>query len=727
MNLSDLDLKKTLRMHAPTQEEAVGLAQGILTEGSPTGAGKGWYAPEETWTKKGTAPADTKPVESIPMLPMLPDAAKKFFNMRLENRRRVVVDIGANSIQFDIPILLVKATLFFLIWFVLWLLTRGAPMEPGGMWFDPIACIMVSGILGGYLARLTLMPPLVGIMVVGIIWHLMPGNLTAGITDTVSGAAEDVAVSVIVMRAGLGLNLEALKKVSFTALALAFIPPTAEAVMFGLLGPPLFGFSFSWGLIMGFSINAAALIIAPVVMEHSNQGYGVERGVPALVIAGAALNVVYSIAGHGVMMSIVFSTGSLAQTMVMIPIQVIVGIVVGVCMAYVVTWMSFILYSAHPDENANVLDPRGVQFKSFILVFCSALALHLGFAYYRFGGSGTLANLCFAATVSHLWSTGTPDEVIRKKYVIQSVASLWDTVAQPVLFALVGVSVDIRGVLDIHLLPSGIFAILLCLLVRSIITFPVCVGIGLRWQDILYVTITTLPKATAQAALGARAYIKALELFDIGQTTSDSIENGRTVMSVTVMSILLLAPTGMTVLKMAGPKLLEKQGAKKKEEPEFPPGKETAVDMTPKRDVPSTPPPAPSPNPQPSPIPRPPATIEVVTSPPPVIQAVAQKTPEARPLSVPKGYSTPPPQSKSEDSVHVQSDRTPSPAKDHHPVIPSPVIQQLPNTLFDAPHAQLEEIPADAFVTASEGIIPDHSNDRGNDLGNNPNVDPKDF
>lgn len=139
-------------------------------------------------------------------------------------------------------------------------------------------------------------------------------------------------------------------------------------------------------------------------------------------------------------------------------------------------------------------------------------------------------------------------------------------VAQPVLFALIGAAVDVRG-LSVELVAGAAAALAGGLALRGLLAFMCVLGSGaggdkLSAWEALFVAIAWMPKATVQAALGPVALDAVLALVDDGAESSlpreqrDALEAGRALLALAVLSILVTAPAGAALIAYTGPRLL---------------------------------------------------------------------------------------------------------------------------------------------------------------------------
>ena len=230
----------------------------------------------------------------------------------------------------------VAAACAALLWAVLVSLFGDVDAFPGGSIFAVFAIFVASSALGT-VAELVGLPPLVGGIVAGFCLSNIPGtglgsDLNAGLASALRG----IALVIILTRAGLGLDRVALVRLSGPALRLAVIPnfveaATAAAVLSGVLGWPI-----EWGALAGFVLSAVSpAVVVPSLLRLQDQGLGVDKGIPTLIMAAASFDDVIAISGFGVCLSLAFSEGDPVWAGVKSPLELIAGAAFGLVMGLV--------------------------------------------------------------------------------------------------------------------------------------------------------------------------------------------------------------------------------------------------------------------------------------------------------------------------------------------------------------------------------------------------------
>ena len=198
-----------------------------------------------------------------------------------------------------------------------------------------LALILLLGFIGGQVARKLKAPPLLGMMLVGII---LGSEVSNSIAPRMLDLADDIrtmAVMVILMRAGLGLDRDKLAKQGTVALRLGFLPALTEAIAICFLAIWLFEFNWLTGLLLGCVVSAESpAVIVPGMLRLKNLGYGVSKGIADAILTGSALSDVLILLLFSLLLSFL-SQGSIASSALwLLPVKVIGQIVLGVIFGY---------------------------------------------------------------------------------------------------------------------------------------------------------------------------------------------------------------------------------------------------------------------------------------------------------------------------------------------------------------------------------------------------------
>lgn len=392
-----------------------------------------------------------------------------------------------------------------------------------------VALILICGfVLSGVFQKLHI-PGLLGMLVAGI--ALGPHAL--GLIDesilSISAELREIALIVILVRAGLSLDIKDLKKVGRPAILLCFVPATLEIAGAMLLAPPLLGVSLAEAAIIGAMLAAVSpAIIVPKMLHLMESGYGRDKSIPQLIMAGATADDIYAIVLFTSFIGIAKGGSFEAVALLNVPISIVTGFAVGIGLGFVLVQL---FKKFHIRDTIKVLIILGTAF--LLVGFEHQISEVLPF-------SGLLSSMALGGTVLKM------REVVAKR-ISGKFSKIW-VAAEVVLFVLLGAAVDIR-----YILGAGITATLVilgALVFRAAGTSLSLIKSGLNAKETLFCNIGYLPKATVQAAVGA------LPL-------AAGIASGHVILGVAVLSIIITAPLGAIAIDLSYKKLLKKSLPKK--------------------------------------------------------------------------------------------------------------------------------------------------------------------
>jgi NhaP-type Na+/H+ or K+/H+ antiporter len=387
-----------------------------------------------------------------------------------------------------------------------------------------VALILICGFaLSGIFQKLRL-PGLLGMLITGIVLGPYVLNLIDSNLLAVSADLREIALIVILARAGLSLDIKDLKKVGRPAILMCFVPATFEIIGAVLLAPPLLGISVVEAAIMGAMLAAVSpAIIVPKMLSLMEKGYGTHKSIPQLIMAGASADDIYAIVLFTSFIG-VYKGGSFdAITLLKIPVSILTGLAIGIGIGFVLVK---IFKKLHIRDTIKVLIILGI---SFLLVgFEDYISSFVPF-------SGLLAVMALGGTILKMYET-------LAKRISGKFSKIW-VAAELILFVLVGAAVDIRYVYSAGL--AAVLVIFGALVFRSVGVFISLIKSGLTFKEAVFCNIGYLPKATVQAAVGAIPL-------------AAGVAAGNTILSVAVLSIILTAPLGALGIDLVYKKLLKK-------------------------------------------------------------------------------------------------------------------------------------------------------------------------
>ncbi|CAK8692411.1 sodium/hydrogen exchanger 9B2-like [Clavelina lepadiformis] len=419
------------------------------------------------------------------------------------------------------------------------------------------------------------LPPLLASLLMGLALKNLPEplNLAEDIDEETSTILRELSLTVILTRAGLEIDAEGMRKVKWAVVRLAFMPCIAETTVIGILGHYILGFPFEWSFMTGFMIAAVSpAVVIPCLIILQDAGFGVSKGVPALVMAASGIDDVLAIAGFTVLLGIAIPTGlteeieegpginlyeissaapdtssfhnnhtgtpstifgppiNIGKEVGSAAIEVVIGIIAGLVLGF------FISY----------IPPRTMRHKSFcrgFLLLGIGVLFVFGTEVWGIPGSGALCALITSFTASLHWKDER--EPLEKAWHYMW---LW---FQPILFGLTGTLVEVEMLTGTSVILG--LAVLACGLVgRLLMSTSVTFGLNFSLKERLFVSAAWIPKGTVQAALGSTAYDMARHL----KRPPHEIEWGKQILVMAVLITLITAPVGALLISALGPKLL---------------------------------------------------------------------------------------------------------------------------------------------------------------------------
>lgn len=385
------------------------------------------------------------------------------------------------------------------------------------------ALMLLAGMALGWLCKRAGLPALLGMIVTGIILGPSVLNLIDGSVLSMSAELRRIALIIILARAGLTLDIRDLKKVGRPAVLMCFVPASFEIAGMIVLAPVLFGMTVVEAALTGAVVAAVSpAVIVPKMIRLMEEGYGTEKSIPQLILAGAAVDDVFVIVLFTAFTGLAQGEHISAMSFVNIPVSICLGMAAGIFLGYL---LSKFFERVHVRDTVKVIVILCV---SFLLVTAED----------RIKGPVT-----FSALIAIMFM-GIAVQKYRREVSVRLSAKfnrLW-VCAELILFVLVGAAVDIH-----YVSGAALYAVILIfgVLVFRMLGVLLCLArTNLTWKERLFCMLAYTPKATVQAAIG-------------GVPLSLGLSCGNMVLTIAVMAILITAPLGAFLIEVSHKKLLE--------------------------------------------------------------------------------------------------------------------------------------------------------------------------
>ena len=393
-----------------------------------------------------------------------------------------------------------------------------------------LALIFLLGLaMAGLCARLKL-PRIIGMLITGILLGPSVFNVLDGSILSISADLRQMALVIILLKAGLSLNLEDLKKVGRPAVLMSFVPASCEILAFVLLAPMILHINRLEAAVLGAVLSAVSpAVVIPRMVNLMESGYGTKKGIPQLIMAGASCDDIFVIVLFTTFVGMAQGGSAHLADFADIPVSIVLGILLGALVGWAMSRIFELAFSRkrYIRNSTKVVVVLGT---SFLLLAIEDWLENV------VAVSGLLAIVSMAC----LLKIKCPEFVAKR--LSEKFGKLW-IAAEVLLFVLVGAAVDIRYTMEAGLAAVGM--IFLALVFRGIGVVLCMLGTKLSTRERLFCIIAYLPKATVQAAIGSVPLALGLPC-------------GKLVLSVAVLAILITAPLGAIGMDLGYPKLLSK-------------------------------------------------------------------------------------------------------------------------------------------------------------------------
>ena len=392
-----------------------------------------------------------------------------------------------------------------------------------------LAIVLVVGGGAGYLFTKLRLPALLAYMLLGIVLGslgLMNPQILA-----VSGELRKIALIIILLKAGLSLDLEDLKKVGRPALLMSFLPCCIEMITIGIVSHFLLGLSFVEGFLLGAVLGAVSpAVVVPRTSRLMDEGIGTDQGIPQMITAASSMDDIVMIVFYTSFLTIEGGGAMKLSSFMTIPVSIITGLLGGIVVGLI---FAYLFDHVHLRDSMKLIILLGT---SFFLVYLENY-LQDFIAY-----SSLLSVIAMGMTL--FFKTQ-----VRATRLKAKCDRLW-VVSEIFLFTLVGASIQINYALEV--LGLALVTIIIGLIFRNIGVQLAIMGTQLDQKERTFMSIAYLPKATVQAAIGGG-------LLDLGnQLNNPAIINaGIIVLSVAVVAILFTAPLGAILMDLTYKGLLK--------------------------------------------------------------------------------------------------------------------------------------------------------------------------
>lgn len=391
-----------------------------------------------------------------------------------------------------------------------------------------LSLIFLVGLAAAALCQRLKLPRIIGMLATGIVLGPYVLNLLDSSILSISADLRKIALIIILLKAGLSLNLEDLKKAGRPAVLLSFVPASFEIVGYVLLAPVILGISRIDAAVMGAVLAAVSpAVVVPRMIYLTENKYGTKKAIPQMIMAGSSCDDIFVIVLFTTFLGMAQGKSANALDFINIPISILCGIILGTTIGYLL----YRFFEAMYNRNRYIRNSmKVIVILGFSFLLISAEQWLEG----KIPVSGLLAVVSLACVLK-IKSTEFVSKRLSDKF-----GKLW-IAAEIILFVLVGAAVDIRYTCEAGL-PAAV-VIFAALIFRSVGVVCCTLKTELSLKERLFCVIAYLPKATVQAAIGSVPLAAGLPC-------------GKIILSVAVMAIIITAPIGAFGIDASYKKLL---------------------------------------------------------------------------------------------------------------------------------------------------------------------------
>lgn len=394
-----------------------------------------------------------------------------------------------------------------------------------------LSLIFLVGLAMGAICQKLKMPRIIGMLVTGIVLGPYVLDFLDPSILSISSELRKLALIIILLKAGLSLDLKDLKKAERPAILMSFVPATCEIAGYILFAPLLLGINRIEAAVMGAVLGAVSpAVVIPRMVMLMEEKYGTKKAIPQMIMAGASCDDIFVIVLFTTFLSMAQGGSADIIDFVNIPVSIVLGILLGAVTGYG-------LYLFFETSYAHKHCVRNSTKVIIVLGFSMLLVSVEGWLEGKVSVSGLLAVVSMACVIK-IKSTAFVSKRLSEKF-----GKLW-IAAEVVLFVLVGAAVDIRYTLSAGI--AAVFMIFIALIFRTAGVLICTIKTKLNMKERIFCVIAYLPKATVQAAIGSVPLAAGLAC-------------GKIILSVAVLAIIITAPLGALGIDNTYKKLLEKE------------------------------------------------------------------------------------------------------------------------------------------------------------------------
>ncbi|MBP3798485.1 MAG: cation:proton antiporter, partial [Ruminococcus sp.] len=294
-----------------------------------------------------------------------------------------------------------------------------------------LAFIFLVGLSAAAIFEKIGLPRIIGMLGVGIVVSPYVLDMLDSSILGISSELRQIALIIILIKAGLSLNLSDLKKVGRPAVMMSFVPACCEIVGYVVLAPMLLGVNRIEAAVMGAVLSAVSpAVVVPRMVKLIEEKWGTGKSIPQMILAGASCDDIFVIVLFSTFVTMAQGGSAKVTDFLNIPISIVLGVLLGSTVGYGV----FLLFEKSYQHRHKIRNSTKVIIllgTAFLLMSIESLVKPY------IALSGLLAVVAMACVVK-LKTEGSVSARLSEKF-----GKLW-IAAEVMLFVLVGAAVDVR-------------------------------------------------------------------------------------------------------------------------------------------------------------------------------------------------------------------------------------------------------------------------------------------
>uniref|UniRef100_A0A0N4ZYP2 Na_H_Exchanger domain-containing protein n=1 Tax=Parastrongyloides trichosuri TaxID=131310 RepID=A0A0N4ZYP2_PARTI len=401
--------------------------------------------------------------------------------------------------------------------------------------------LWIFGLFSSYIVSFFKMAPLLGGMIIGVIFrNVIFLEKFLYENNTITTLIRDIGYVIILIRSGLCVDLNALKKFFSLCLSLGIISTIMDVMFLAFLCHYILYFPINISILFSFIISSVApAIIVPVVIELKKNNIGKENGIPTIILANATVINIFCTTSFSILVSIFYGKEEFSLwKLKVIPIGIFIGLFVGILFGLII----LNIFKNRKDAS-NFKKAISVMLYSLLIFYCGK--------YFENNIISSVGIISLTILLNYYWNEKDGDGVVEKDKVF---AYGWNNLIEPLLFSMIGITLNLNK-LCIKVVLVSLLIILLSIFVKWLAIFLMLTFSHLNYKERLYMAFSFTSKATVQAVL---APILASILLENNIIIESSIGYSvdELIIIISIISIILTAPLGHLLMSFFSNSLL---------------------------------------------------------------------------------------------------------------------------------------------------------------------------